>query len=245
MKKLITLIIFLFAILGYSQTNEIDSLTIQLAYQNADTSKVVTSVKLIKLLYDTNDYDRALKFIAQSEKLSNNLKYNKGVAEVTYYKALIYAKKNDYINAINNYTKSKSLFAQLKDTLGIARVNNSIGLIEIKRGNYNKGLQYSLSAIKELEKRNLIQDLSLAYGNLAKLYYNIKAYDKALDFNLKTLQLQQQLNNTQGLITSNFNLPKICSSKVSICGVQSFHESIIIKQSFFVIYIFCDITSFH
>ncbi|MBE9489745.1 MAG: tetratricopeptide repeat protein, partial [Bacteroidetes bacterium] len=162
MKKLITLIIFLSLFFSFSQTKEQDSLTIQLAFQNVDTSKVKTALQLVRSLYNTNDYDKALKYISLSERLSNELNYSKGVAEITYYKALIYAKKGDYINAIDNYSKSKILFSELKDTLSIAKVNNSIGLIEIQRGNYNKGLQYSLSAIEVLEKRDLKHDLCLA-----------------------------------------------------------------------------------
>jgi two-component system sensor histidine kinase/response regulator len=214
MRKIITLIIFMsFFPSGFSQNPDIDSLSIQLAFQNADTLKVNTSLQLIKKLYEINDLERALKYVIESEKLSYTLEYKKGIAEVAYYKALIYAEKNDYINAINDYTKAKSLFNELKDTLGIAKVNNSIGLIEIKRGNYAKGLQYSLSAIKELEKRQLKSDLLLAYNSLAKAYHNINNYDKAIDFYLKTLKIQEELNDKKGIDISNNILGDLYSTK--------------------------------
>src|SRR5690606_13371711 len=155
----------------------------------------------------------AFKYVIESEKLSYTLAYKRGIAEVAYYKALIYAEKNDYINAINDYTKAKSLFNELKDTLGVAKVNNSIGLFEIKRGNYTKGLQYSLSAIKELEKRQLKSDLLLAYNSLAKAYHNINNYDKAIDFYLKTLKIQEELNDKRGIDISNNILGDLYSTK--------------------------------
>lgn len=198
---------------GFSQNPDIDSLSIQLAFQNADTVKVNTSLKLIKKIYEINDLERAFKYVIESEKLSYTLEYKRGIAEVAYYKALIYAEKNDYINAINDYTKAKSLFNELKDTLGIAKVNNSIGLFEIKRGNYTKGLQYSLSAIKELEKRQLKSDLLLAYNSLAKAYHNINNYDKAIDFYLKTLKIQEELNDKKGIDISNNILGDLYSTK--------------------------------
>lgn len=214
MRKIITVIIFIFFFSsGFSQNSDIDSLSIQLAFQNADTLKVNTSLKLINKLYEINDFDRALKYIIESEKLSSTLEYKKGIAEITYYKALIYAAKNDYINAINGYTKSKDLFNQLKDTLGIAKVNNSIGLIEIKRGNYTKGLQYSLSAIKELEKRHLKNDLRLAYINLGKAYYNINDYDNSIEYYLKALKVQEQLDDKKGIDISNSILGDLYSMK--------------------------------
>ena len=214
MRKIITLIIFMFFFKsGFSQNSDIDALSVQLAFQTADTLKVNTSLKLIEKLYEINDFDRAMKYIIESEKLSYRLDYKKGIAEITYYKSLIYSKKNDYINAINGYAKSKDLFNQLKDSLGIAKVNNSIGLIEIKRGNYAKGLQYSLSAIKELEKRNLKNDLRLAYSNLAKAYYSIKDYDKSIEFYLKALQTQNELNDKKGIDVSNSQLAELYSLK--------------------------------
>ncbi|MDU8885944.1 tetratricopeptide repeat-containing sensor histidine kinase [Yeosuana sp. MJ-SS3] len=211
MRKIITIISFLSVFISLSQTKEVDSLTIQLAFQNADTSKVKTSVELIKALYKLEDYSKALKFISETEKLSNSLNYKQGNAEVLYFKALIYTTNNDYINAIDNYSKSKALFAELNDTLGIAKVNNQIGLIEIQRGNYNKGLQYSLAAINELEKRGLRDELVSAYSNLASAYRNINLYNKAIEFNLKALNLQQRLNDTDGIIRSSINLGELYS----------------------------------
>lgn len=212
MRKIITLIIIiLFMKSGFSQNIDIDSLSIQLAFQNADSLKVDTSLFLIKTLYATKEYDKALKYIIESEKLSDALNYKKGIAEITYYKALIYAVKDDYINAVSGYSKSKALFNQLGDTLGVAKVNNSIGLIEIKRGNYTKGLQYSISAIKELEKRSLKDELKLAYSNLAKAYFKINDIDKAIEFYLKALQIQDQLNDNDGINESNLQLAELYS----------------------------------
>ncbi len=228
MRKIIILIIFIFFFQsGFSQNSDIDSLSIQLAFQNADTLKVNTSLKLIEKLYEINDFDRALKYIIESEKLSSTLDYKKGIAEITYYKSLIYAQKNDYINAINGYKKSKDIFNQLKDTLGVAKVNNSIGVIEIKRGNYTKGLQYSLSAIKELEKRNLKNDLRLAYSNLAKAYYNIKDYDTSIEFYLKALQIQEQLNDKKGIDISNSQLAELYSMKKEYRKSIDYYEKVL------------------
>tara|TARA_R110002096_G_scaffold15092_2_gene53253 strand:+ start:4972 stop:7002 length:2031 start_codon:yes stop_codon:yes gene_type:complete len=212
---------------GYSQTKEIDSLSIQLAFQNQDSIKVDTSIKLIKSLYNINDFDRALEYILKSEKLSESLNYREANAVITYYKALIYAQKDDYINAVSGYTKAKELFKTLNDTLGVAKVNNSIGLIEIKRGNYTKGLQYSLASIDVLESKNLTNDLRLAYSNLAKAYYNINANDKAIKFYLKALNVQEQLNDQQGINESNIRLAELYSNNKEYRKAIDFYETVL------------------
>jgi len=213
MKKLLSLIVFLFVFIGFSQTKEVDSLTIQLAFQNSDTTKIKTSLLLVKSLYKEKEFNKALKYISQTEKLSNKLNYQDGIAEITYYKALIYAYKDDYINARDNYLKAKELFITLNDTLNIAKVNNSIGLNEIKRGNYNKGLQYSLLALKEFEKRNLKHELRSAYECLAKAYYSIDNIDKAIEFYSKTLEIERQINNGDGSLEALKILAELYSKR--------------------------------
>ncbi|WP_241492434.1 tetratricopeptide repeat protein [Lacinutrix himadriensis] len=213
MRKLITLLFCFSALLGFSQSEDLDNLTIQLAFQKPDTSKVITSLQIIKLLYHTKDYNKALQFIRESEKLSNDLNYDAGIAEITYYKALIFAKKEDYINAIDYYTKSKDLYIALADTLGVAKINNSIGLIEIARGNYDKGLQFSLSAIDVLEKRDLKEELCDAYRNLATAYHKMEAYDQAITFYKKTLDLEESLGKEEEIIQTNKNLGDLYYNK--------------------------------
>ena len=128
--------------------------------------------------------------------MSKSLDYKKGIAEANYYKALIYTQRDDYFNAIDNFNKSIRIYKELNDTLGIAKVSNSIGLIEIKRGNYSKGLLNSLSAIQIFEEKNLYEDLSIAYNNLAEAYYNTHQVDKALEFNFKALGVREQLRDS-------------------------------------------------
>ncbi|MDO6760823.1 tetratricopeptide repeat-containing sensor histidine kinase [Tamlana sp. 2_MG-2023] len=227
MRLLIFLIITLFSICtGHTQSNDIDSLALQLAFQNQDSLKINLSLKLIESLYENNEIDRAYKYVIESEKLSHHLNHKHGIANATYYKALLYAKKNDYINAISGYEKSKHLFKNLKDTLGIAKVNNSIGLIEIKRGNFSKGMPLSLSAIRELEKRHLKHELNLAYSNLANAYYSIGATDKAIEFYLKTLEVQEQINDQDAIYVTKNSLAELFSNRKEHRKAIEIYESI-------------------
>ncbi|MCB0446798.1 MAG: tetratricopeptide repeat-containing sensor histidine kinase [Gelidibacter sp.] len=227
MKQLMTLAAFFSALICYSQTSEIDSLALQLAYQKQDTAKVETSLRLIKALYKANDYKKALMYIDETERLAKSLKFIRGNAEANYYKALIYTDRNDYFNAIDNYTKSKRLYRQLNDTLGIAKISNSIGLIEIKRGNYVAGLENSLSAIKIFEDKNLREDLSSAYNNLAEAYYNTNQIDKALEFNIKALNVRETLKDSSGIKNSTKNIALLYSMRKEHRRAIEYYENVL------------------
>lgn len=227
MKQLITLAVLCTSLFCFSQTNEIDSLTVQLAYQKQDSAKVDTSLRLVKALYDAKSYKKALTYIDNTERLSKFLNHAKGIADVNYYKALIYAQKDDYYNAIDGYNRSKRYYNQLGDTLGIAKVNNSIGLIEIKRGNYSVGLENSLSAIQTFESRNLNDELSSAYNNLAEAYYNTNQIDKALEFNIKALNVREQLRDSIGIKTSTRNVALLYSERKEHRKAIEYYEKVL------------------
>jgi signal transduction histidine kinase len=213
MKQLLSIIALLTVLFGYSQTKEIDELTLELAFQKPDTAKVNTSIRLIKLLNEAGDYDKALMFIEQSEQLSQTLGYEKGIAEAIYEKALIFSIKDDYFNAADNFNKSKLIFLKLKDSLGIAKVNNGVGLIEIQRGNFRKGLESSLAAISIFEKNSLQNELSSAYNNLANAYYKTNELDKSLEYNFKALDVRQSLNDSLEVSTTLKNIASLYSIK--------------------------------
>ena len=117
MKRLIVLLCLLNLAFGFSQEEELESLTIQLAYQDPDISKVDTSVSIIKLLFKTEDYSKALKFIKQSEKLAKDLDYKKGLAEITYYKAKIHHKEGQYQMAVGEFKLCVVCYTRVRKTI--------------------------------------------------------------------------------------------------------------------------------
>jgi tetratricopeptide (TPR) repeat protein len=200
MRRLTTLIIFFLVFFGTSQTKELDSLSVELAFKTVDSLKVDTSLEIIEKLYYSKDYDLALVYIKQSEKLASTINYLKGTAAVTYYKALIYAKKQDYINAKAGYNRAKAIYTKLKDTISLAKIDNSLGLLELQRGNFKEGLKYVLPAVKELERKGLRQELRHAYAGLGEVYFKMHNLNKAIEYNLKALEIQRYLNDKGGII---------------------------------------------
>jgi two-component system sensor histidine kinase/response regulator len=227
MKQLMTLTVCLLTFIGFSQNERIDDLTVKLAYQEADSTKVDLSLMLIDELYTVKDYDKALLYVNQTAKLSEKLNYTKGLAESTYFRALIYTQRDDYFNAIDNYDKSRKYYLQISDTLGVAKVSNSIGLLEIQRGNYAVGLQNSLAAIDVFEKQNLVDELSSAYNNLAEAYFKTNQIDKAIDFNFKALDVGKRINDRNGIIASTKNIADLYALRKEHRKAIEYYENVL------------------
>ena len=213
MKQFILYAICLSTALIFAQNAKIDRLTVRLAYQNKDSTKIETSLLLINELYALKDYDKALLFIDQTAELSNSLNYDKGSAQSNYHKGLIFSNKNDGKNAVVYFEKALNSFKILNDTIGIAKVNGKLGIIQIERGNFKKGLQNSLSAISIFEEEDLKDDLSNAYNSLAKVYFKSKKFDKALQYNKKSLRIREELDDLEGMKYTLKNLGELYALK--------------------------------
>src|SRR5690606_386348 len=76
-----------------------------------------------------------------------------------------------------------------------------------------------------------LEDLSLAYSNLAKAYYSIKDYDKSIEFYLKALQAQEQLNDKKAIDVSNSRLAELFSKKKEYRKAIDYYEKVLANNA--------------
>ena len=79
-------------------------------------------------------------------KLSEQLKFSKGVAQG--YKWLGIAKFNlgNYFDAIQNYEKAQAVFDSIGDRRGVANMYSNIGNVYYNQGEDSKALEYFLQS---------------------------------------------------------------------------------------------------
>ncbi len=206
MKRLFIFILLVTTYSSFSQTEELKGLSLKLDIQNQDTSKVSTSIKIIKLLYNSKDYLNALKFAKESETLSKSLNYKEGVAQINHIKGLIYFEKKDLTKALKYFKTSKLLYYDLESTTNIARVNSDMAILEIINGNNTLGTKYAIAAIEEFKNKENYKELFEVYDKLINTYETVNINEKAIVFCMKKLEIIKSLNDTNRLINGNKKL---------------------------------------
>ncbi len=206
MKRLIVLILLIITYSSFSQTEKLNDLSLDLDLQNQDTSKVNTSIKIIKLLYNSEDHLNALKFAEESEALSTTLNYTEGLAEIKYIKGLIYYKRKEFVPALKYLKTSKVLYSNLKNTIAVAKVNSDMAVLQIDQGNHPLAIKYALASIKEFKDGHHYNELIEVYDKLINSYEINNINEKAIVFSLKKLETIEALNDTDGLIKVNKEL---------------------------------------
>ncbi|TYB74400.1 sensor histidine kinase [Bizionia saleffrena] len=209
MKHLFVLFLALVSLNCFSQTEELDNLAIQLAYESSESSKVAISIEIIKNLIALKDFDKALKHIKQSEKLSKKLNSDKKLAQLLYYKALILSLKDDYITSVNLLNKSKALSIKLNDSLFTAEINSKLGAIQIEHGDYKQGIINIKKGIIQLESKNDSPTLSEAYNTLASAYKNINQFENSQKFYLKNIEINKNLGNREAILQTHIDLAEL------------------------------------
>jgi len=66
-----------------------------------------------------------------------------------------------------------------------------------------------LSAIDIFERKNLLNELSSAYNNLAEAYFKTNQNEEALDYNFKALRVREILKDSEGIKLSTNNIANL------------------------------------
>ena len=167
---------FVLAINVTAQTNEVDSLRNVLKHSSkADTSQVITLLKLSKKLFAINN-DSTLKYALIANTLSEKLNFIKGQAKAQNILGACYYMKSDYSKAIEYFKKSLQTNNILGNKPGLSDTYNNIGAIYKIEGNYPKALEYFQKSLTIEKELNNTAGIAGSYSNIGIVYDILEEY---------------------------------------------------------------------
>ena len=113
-----------------------------------------------------------------------------------------YAERRDYAGALKHYQKALQLVSEIQEGAGqelirqdIVRYKNEIGIIYLNMGKYAEAREILTSAAESAEKEMGNEDSRTAaiYSNLGSALRHLGAYEKALDWNMKSVAIREKL----------------------------------------------------
>ncbi|MCB0534018.1 MAG: tetratricopeptide repeat protein [Lewinellaceae bacterium] len=165
-----------------------------------------------------SDYPKAIQHYEESIRLLKQAGDRSNLASVYGNLADVYRIQSDLPKAIDYISKTLALAEATGDRKKAADAYVSIATMYYEYpGNEGKTLEYLNKARLVYESLKSEVGLTLVYGNLSAVYLDREDYDKALEFNEKTIALQKKQGNTLGLATSLHN-------RATIFGYQGRHR---------------------
>lgn len=206
------LLFILFTSPIFAQISNVDSLLLKLKSAKNDTNKVVLLKNISEELQEV-DIDKALDYAKDGLKLSQDLIYEKGKADLSKIIGDILDLKGEFIKSIEYYQLSLNEYTRSNNFSGIGKVKNSLGRIYEKQGNYAKALKNYLDASKIYETLSDKKGIASCMNNVGLIYYYQAHYDKAMEYFVKTLKLVEELNNKMGMASTVNNIGLVYDKK--------------------------------
>lgn len=159
----------------------------------------------------TEALDYAEKAIHMAEE--NNLNSEKFY--VIFNAANVAMAKNNYIQSLKYYKNALSLAQE--QNLGLptkADVTNGIGNAYKRMGKYNEAIKSYESCLALAKEANYSNAINTVTANLGEVNMILGNYDTALNYQLKTMELQEKDNDFSNLI-ENYNHISTIYSKIN------------------------------
>lgn len=212
MKKIVSVFIIFFLILGIGFSNDIDDLKKDLEKKDG-IEKIITlnglSEKLIEI-----DPSEAINYSKEAIKLANEL--NKFELEVDAFNNMGYSfiKLEQYEDAIKSFQTAYLISNNNNYLKGQAYSKNGYGYVWSMAGDYTKALENYEEALDLFLNLGDKQGVAYVNNNIGTVYESIGAMDKALEYFVKSLKLNEEIDNKEEMAT-NYNNMGFINSKMN------------------------------
>jgi signal transduction histidine kinase len=148
------------------------------------------------ILYRENNNFQAIKLLEEAKLLSNDKNLINNIELTEAYIYINLEKFEDAKTKLNallvNSDTNERVYLATKANLGLAQLS-------LKDGDLKKSAKHSEAALELASKNNFFKEILIANQMLAKLYEDLKVYDKSLKFNKNLLSIQDSLFNFERL----------------------------------------------
>lgn len=218
MKIFISIISFLlfFNLLGFSQSDTI----------------IVNLLNHKISLFDKNHQeDSVLVYAEKSLLISQNIKYNLGIAKAFGRIGTVCMHKGDYPQALNFFFKALPIFEKLQNKTGVLIQYGNIGVVYDNQNENNKALEYYFKALKISEEINDQRHASIQFCNIALVYAKEKKFKKAEAYILKALEIDKLLGDKEGIARNLINIGSLYNDQQKYLEALSyFNKAFVISQ---------------
>ncbi len=198
----------------FSQNSKIDSLKIKLQkHSEKDTTRVNLLNDLSNKLYGKRSFDKTIKYLKESEKISDSLGYTKGKAKSLRLKGLVYRDKSNFEKSLQFINEALQLSQAINSKSEIARCYNGIGVLFYYKGDKNKAIDYYKKAIHFFEEIGNKKAVAIITNNIGRAYSELGNYPDATIYYKKSMSIHKEVNNQIGVAYCYNNLGLIFMNK--------------------------------
>lgn len=207
-------IFFLLALctLTYGQnTAKLDSLFKALKTEKKDSNTVKTLIR-ISQEYQYNDAKKSLQYAEEVLKISEEIKWNKGIARAYFYAGSAFYSGGNFAEALNYRLKELAIWKELKYEKNVCIALGNIGVCYSDLGDNVKAIEYYIFSLELAKKLNMKGQAINNLTNIASIYGGQKNTEKALQYYFQSLELAEKNGYEENIGINLANIANVYSS---------------------------------
>ena len=188
-----------------AQSSDIGDLFKKLRSAPQDTDRVNLYYSIGRLYWNRNP-DSALLMGQKALELSQQSKFEKGMALGLQVKGVAYAAKGKYPEALSCQLQA----LRISERLGLEDLTrgnyNDIGILYTDMGDYPKALDYLERALATARQHNPNSMLAALLTNIGEIHKKRNQYDSAIIYNTQALAIARKLHDSLSIAISLLNI---------------------------------------
>ena len=201
----------------------LDSLLKVLPTQKNDTDNKAKTLIRITREYNTIDFKKTYQFATLTLKLSQELKWDKGMAWAYFYLAFSSYNQGNFATALNYRLKELTLWQKLQYEENVCTTLGNIGVCYSDLGDNVKALKYYIFSLEMAEKLNMTNQEISSLTNIATIYDGQKNFEKALEYYFKSLKLAERYNYEENAAINLGNIGNVYSDQGNYSKAITFY----------------------
>ena len=153
--------------------------------------------------------EKALVAAQTALKLAQKNKFTLFEGKAYQRLARIYAERSEYTRALEAGKAGITIFRRLGEHKETCKMYIGMGIINRYLKLYPASIEANKQAEKIAQEHGLLPQLAAIYGNLGNVYFDQANYRQALQYHLKSLQINTTLGDEQGMGNTFHNLAMI------------------------------------
>ncbi|MFO7827082.1 MAG: tetratricopeptide repeat protein [Bacteroidales bacterium] len=157
----------------------------------------------------TGDYEKAVDYYFQAQKIFTDLKKFKALGSVYNNLGATYENMGKYDEGMSNLIKALDIYESVDDSLSIAKTYLNLGLLYFRQEEYDKSIELYNESLKIRRLINDQEGIALLYNNIAIVNYYTENYDNVRSYFQKAYEIYVDLGNRRSQVMALSNLAEI------------------------------------
>jgi len=172
---------FLYALAGFSYSQNIDSL-MKLEKKSSGLKNAVVNNEIGLYFYNEGEYDKAISHNKKAFYISDSLKNDKILSDVYALFGDIYYDLNQFNTSVYYFQKAVHYKQKIKDMVSVSYCYNVLGILYRKLGQFDLALENAQNSLTVAQEINNTTRTGYAYSNIGHIYISLRQFEKALEF---------------------------------------------------------------